>query len=261
MQIDFKEILKKITEHKSYPYIKGSVRGGLIYLVFAFTVTVTQSAFFIWFETNTKDFLILPNLWRAVLQTLLSYLLLNTVLLSFAIYHRSERLAFHAVRKEKDFDPEAERRALFLSGGFLTELFTLVLLFLLFPLEAALGYPVALLMQIPGLGSLHRALQGLIMLLLWVGGVVFLSIHARTDARKLWGERAGEYWKSKLWKSAYVKEKQNYSYARLVLRLVGYLALYIVGSFAFSHVLPIFISFFWLILTLSVESWFWWLLG
>ncbi len=261
MKFNIYELQKKFSTYKNFSYVMAVIRGVLIYLIYALMVTVTQIFFEIYFEANTQEYLMHLNLWMLLLQTLLSYLVLNTVILSFAIYHRAERLAFQAAHKTSGFDPAEERKELLSSGAFWTELATLAALFLLFPLYDAFVYPIHLISLIPKLDHMHSMLKSIFMLLLWSASVFFLSVHSRIDARRLWSLRVGEYYKSKLWKSARVKEKQSYSYFRLALRLTGYLIVYIIGSFAFSYVLPICISFSRLFVAFSLEGWFWWLLG
>ncbi len=261
MGFNIYELQKRFSTYKKFPYIIAVIRGVLMYLIFSFMVGITQVLFELSFEVNTQEYLTYPNVWKPLLQTLLTYLVLNTVILSFAVYHRSERLAFQAAHKTSGFDPAAERRELLSSSVFWTELATLAALFLLFPNHDAFIYPIRLIGLIPGLGHMHPMLKSILMLLFWSVGVLLLSVHSRIDARNLWSQRIGQFYHTKLWKSARIKELQSYSYFRFVLRLAGHLLLYVIGVYAFSYFLPLVISLSWLLSTLSVERWFWWLVG
>ena len=261
MQIDISEIRKRLTEHKSFPYIVAAVRAVLIYMIYAFMTTAVQLFFLGYFQKNTEEFLQYPDAVLAILQTLILYLTMNTVLLSFAIHHRTEREAFKKECAKGEYIPAQERRRLLHSGVFWTEIAVLAVLFLLLPLYAFYSYPVRLLELLLRGHTIPTFFQNVLVFLCYAVGIFLLSVHTRMDARRLWAVLPGQLIRSKIWKSMRRKEQQSYSYLRLCLRLGGYFLIYILGTFAASYVIPIVISILRLGVTFSAEGWFWWLVG
>ncbi len=223
---EWQESWEEFKKSPSYRHICAIARAGLIYLIYALmhfsTPPIQLQAEFIEFRgtLSYQGIVILEN----AIKLILSLLMLNSVLLTFALFSRDERIAF-LEKRTGEYDKKAERRNLLRSPYFLTEIITLILLVFLAPCGES--HTEALLTILPGEYIPHPALIRLIHGCFYGIFIFLINLHAHMDSRDYWLELPGRLSKSNFWKSMSVKKKQSYSYSRMVLRLVVYLLIYV----------------------------------
>ena len=218
---DYWAFRKKIEANKYYPYVMSVLRALLIYLIYVLTCFLTIPSFRKYYSSITAEFMVMPNLMRIIFETILLFLMLNSVILTFAIYHKSEREAFLEIHKEAAylFDARAERKNLLRSSVLAAETVALWAFFAVFPMPWGYDNAVLLMGNIP-------VLPKLIATLVFAVASFLIMLHSRIDARKMWLEMPERLIKKHFWKSMARKKRFQYSYFRMLLRLVGYTLLY-----------------------------------
>ncbi len=248
---ELKEVWEQFKTSKFYPYIRTAARTGLIYLVYALMLSATlfqlKRAFTEnaadYFETGAAPILILTEL-------ILSFLILNTVLLTFSMFSRSERTAFLKNRND-GYDKKAEREKMLRSPYFLTETVTLIFLMFAVPCCDCVGSLFTLWL---GQDALHPVLIRLIHGCLFGISAILINIYGHMDARAYWLELPSRLAKGSIWKSMSVKKKQSYSYFRMALRLAGYFLIYLLAGMLLPFVLVMFASVFALMILLLASA-------
>ncbi len=231
---EWKEGWEEFRKSRSYPYIRTIARTGLMYLIFSLMLSVTLIEFRFAFNEGSSIYFNNPhdyfnNAATPILlccELILTFLILNTVLLTFSMFSRSERIAFLENATE-DYNKKEERKKLLRSPYFLSETATLICLLFLIPCHDTVESIFALW---PGEGVLHPALIRLIQGCLFGIPAFFINVYGHMDARAYWLELPARLSKNNFWKSVAEKKNQSYSYFRMVLRLVGYTIIYILAS-------------------------------
>ena len=224
---------------RSYPYIRTIARTGLMYLIFSLMLSVTFIEFRYAFAEGSSEYF--NNAATPILlscELILTFLILNTVLLTFSMFSRSERTAFLENATE-DYNKKEERKKLLRSPYFLTETIVLTCLLFLIPCSDTVESIFVLWL---GEGVLQPALIRLIQGCLFGIPAFFINIYGHMDARAYWLELPARLAKNSLWKSMSVKKKQSYSYFRMALRLVMYAIIYIFAGMLLPSLLVAFAS-------------------
>ncbi len=224
---------------RSYPYIRTIVRTGLMYLIFSLMLSVTLIELRYTFVDGPSEYF--NNAATPVLlccELILTFLILNTVLLTFSMFSRSERIAFLESTTE-DYNKKEERKKLLRSPYFFTETIVLICLLFLTPCSDTVESIFTLWL---GKGVLHPALIRLIQGCFFGIPAFFINLYGHMDARAYWLELPARLAKNSLWKSMSVKKKQSYSYFRMALRLVMYAIIYIFAGMLLPSLLVAFAS-------------------
>ncbi len=241
MFLEWKAVWEQLKQKRFFPYARTAVRTGLLYLIYAAMLSAplyqlktsfTKNAAD-YFETAAAPLLILTEL-------ILSVLILNTVLLTFALFSKSERTVF--LENQADgYDKKAERKKLLRSPRFLTE--TATLIFFLFAFPCGDGVEALLALWL-GHGAIHPVLIRLIHGCLFGISAVFINIYGHMDARSYWLELPSRLAKGSIWKSMKHKKQQSYGYFRMALRLAGYFLIYLLAGMLLPFVLVMIASIF-----------------
>ena len=130
---EWKEEWTKFRKGQFFPYIRTVARTALIYLIYAIMVASTLHVLDSAFAKNAADYFdVTSDLILLGLDLALTFLILNTVLLTFSMFSRSERQAF-LENKPRDYDKKAERQKLIRSPYFFVETVTLILFLFILP--------------------------------------------------------------------------------------------------------------------------------
>ena len=210
-----------------------------MYLIFSLMLSVTFIEFRYAFAEGSSEYF--NNAATPILlscELILTFLILNTVLLTFSMFSRSERTAFLENATE-DYNKKEERKKLLRSPYFLTETIVLTCLLFLIPCSDTVESIFVLWL---GEGVLQPALIRLIQGCLFGIPAFFINIYGHMDARAYWLELPARLAKNSLWKSMSVKKKQSYSYFRMALRLVMYAIIYIFAGMLLPSLLVAFAS-------------------
>ena len=224
---ELKEVWEQFKKSRSYPYIRTVARTCLIYLVYAFMVSavLVQLEWAFGGEAgnyfDTKKALILA---MSITDLILTFLILNTVLLTFSMFSRSERKAF-LENRAGEYNKKAERQKLLRSSSFLTE--TAVLIFFLFAFPCSDSIEMLFELWL-GKGAIHPFLIRSIHTLIFGIMAFSINVYGHMDARDYWLELPARLAKGTIWKSMKIKKQQSYSYFRMTLRLVGYFFIYLI---------------------------------
>lgn len=253
-----RELIGRLKGHASFPYLLAVLRGVLSYLTMFLMLSVWHFLFLDAFGKNTLEYLDGLEFVIYLTSGVLFFLILNTVLLTYAIFARRERLAFlTGDRIAAAFDADAYRRELLRDRVFWLEVGVLILLGLLFPMTGCgQGSVLYFLESFPPIRIESVFLRGLLIRLPYAVGVILLAVFARVEARKFWLKKRSSLFQTQLWRSVERKSKRAYSYPRMILRLIGYLILYVFGTLALSVVIPTAGTVFAVILLLLMQPWF-----
>lgn len=227
----------------------------LIYLLFLPTIATLISTFRVPFFSSGGAVVLFFRKYatgvRLVTEIFLTYALLHSLILTFAIYHRLERRSFLAVHPSECTKKEA-RREILASRNFWTELILLTAFFLLHPIKWGIDAPLYL---IPHATALPKVVGKLILAAIFFIVTFFMELHARMDARKLWLEMPSRLMRGSLWKSMAMKKRRRYSLLRMMLRLYVHIAIYTIGAYYLPFLLQIVAIFFSAALTLLLLPW------
>ena len=217
----YRAFLIKIKEHKLFPYGIAAIRGVFMYVTYALMCLMTVDKFRSEFHKTVEDLAWNSQLLRILLEVILLFLMLNTVILTFSIYYKRDRLAFLAIYEQhpNQFDAKAERAKLLRSNLFYTELATLCICFLIFPM--LWGYD-----NFVWWTKENPVFAKVISTLVFTLASFLIMLHSRIDARNMWLEMPGRLAQKNVWKSMRKKKAAKFSYPRMILRLVGYALLY-----------------------------------
>ncbi|MBR7099251.1 MAG: hypothetical protein IKC59_07545 [Clostridia bacterium] len=246
---ELKEVWEQFKKWRSYPYIRTAVRTGLIYLIYAFMASVILFQLEWAFVGDAGEYFDLKKTLSIVTNItalILSFLILNTVLLTFSMFSKSERIAFLENRSD-EYDKKAERKKLLRSPTFLTE--TAMLIFFLFTLPCTDSIESLLTLWL-GKDVIHPILIRLIHTFLFGIAAFAINLYGHMDARDYWLELPARLAKGTIWKSMSVKKKQSYSYFRMILRLIGYFLIYLIAAKLLPVILMTFASVFELMIFL-----------
>ena len=234
---EYRERLKRLGNHRLFPYGIAVLRGVLIYAVYALMCSITLYYFRKHYLAITAEVMPYHGIVQMILEVILLFLMLNTVILTFAIYNKRERIAFLASHEtnSSQYDPSAEYARLISSKHFYIELATGCVCFLILPTLA--GYE-----NFVWWGKENPVLAKLTSTLVFAIAFFLISLFARIDAQKMWLELPSRLSKKQKWKSMRRKKAGQYSYWRMALRLVGYAALYAASMQIVSFVLAMIVG-------------------
>ncbi len=231
MEFDFEKTRNDIVSHRAFPYALSVIRGGLSYAVFALMSAIVLPQFRNAFYSTTEDIVKWDIAIMFLCELLLSFLMLNTVLGTFAIYYRRDRELFLAEHPSA-YEKSAERRLLLRSKCFWTE--TCVFAVCLLSFGFFVNYQNVLKAMLP---SFSPRLAHALLLALYLAGLVALRLFSAIDARDYWHELPRKLMKKSLAVSLDEKKKRIYSYWRMLLRLAGSTLLYAVGGLIITYVI------------------------
>ncbi len=246
---EIKELWASFQKQKIFPYACALGRTGLWYLLFFLMVrgilTLLSGSF--WAATSrnyaspSEYFGTAASAVLLACELILAVLLLNTVILSFALFAKNEREVFLAQygQAPENYDKRAERRRLLRSPAFLAECAALFLLFLLLPFWNGFSRLFVLLLgDVSRFSFLIRLLQASV----FGAAAFFLNLHAHLDAREYWLELPSKLMQSNLWESMEKKKLKTYHPLRLLWRLVKNFLIYAASAIVFPTVLVAFAS-------------------
>ncbi len=243
-----KEYQSKMKSHKAYPYTVAVLKGLLIYGIFYFFLSETlyQLQINAGEELDSTLYLITGILFSLMYL----FFILNTVILTFAVYSKSNRLYF---TKEHPTPTEEQM------GQFDRHEFRLMLVQVVVLTVCALAFPVEWfwfwLLQIPELSFLTPIVTRLLWMVLVFALGLYMTQFAAVDARKKWVELPTSLAGKQFWKSMQDKKQRSYSYFRMVLRLLGYGLIYILTVPAVVLVFPILYTVFRVFALIAVQPW------
>lgn len=248
---EFKEVWAEFKEKKCYPYVRTAVRTVLIYGIFAFILWATVMQVRVGFTGDVESYF---DKWtlplRLSVELLWSFLILNTVLLTFAMFSRSERISF-LENRTGEYNKKEERKKLIRSPYFATEVLTLCILFWIAPCNESVQ---ALFLLLPAEKTPHPALIRLIQTPVLAIPSFFIDLYGHMDARAYWLELPERLSKGSIWKSMDRKKKQSYSYFRMVGRLVIYFVIYVIAGKLLPTVLVMIASVLGLMIFLAASA-------
>lgn len=236
---DYVAFVQRVKAHKSYPYGLALVRGSAQYAAYAGMAALILSRWRYWIFSMAEGSFVHQGNINVILELILLGLMLNSVLLTFSIYHRADREAFLNTYTQETYNAKEEKKRLLCSRLFWLELGILCLWFFAFPVYGYSG----LLKLIPAVKSyLSPLLQRL--LLTAVFGIVafFILLFDRLDARNYWFELPGRLMQHRIWMSMSKKKEKKYGFGSFFLRLFGYAFLYLLALPAAIAVLIMLIS-------------------
>ena len=246
---EWNELWGQIKKHKSFPYLCALGHTGIWYLVYWFMskaiIVILSSCF--WAPTSQNY--VSPseyffNAAPAVLlacELILTFFILNSVILSFSLFAKNEREVFLAQYEQnaENYNKREERRRLLRSPIFLVETISLFLLFLMLP--AWNGFSRLFNMLFTNASSfsfLIRLLQAVVFGTL----AFFINLHGHLDAREYWLELPSKLMKKSLWQSMSHKKWISYHPLRLALRLFKFFLIYLATAYVLPTVLVAFCS-------------------
>ena len=248
---EWKEAWIQFRKSRIYPYAHTIARTALMYLIYALTTSIVLLQLDKSFRSDAADFFgVGAELALIIIQLIMSLLILNTVLLSFSVFSRSEREDF-LKNRTGDYDKKAERKKLLQSPYFLTETVALLFLLLFFPCSDSVSNLFSLWL---GENAPHPLLIRLIHEVLFGVPAILINLYGHLDARAYWLELPHRLAKNTIWKSSAKKKKQSYSYFRLTCRLMGYFLIYLIAGRLLPAVLMMFASLLVLMIFLFTSA-------
>ena len=237
MEFDLYEFRKKLLAHPRFPLSVAIVRGILSYACFGVMQAIVLPIFRNSFYKNAEDVIATPATFVLLCEILLSFLMLNTVIGSFAIYHRMDRETFLSRDVAVNYDRKAESQMLWRNFGMWVEIGVFILGLLLFGSSIRYSDALSVLpIEIPSIAP--KAF-----LFVTHAVVVILLRHfSAMDARDYWLDLPRRLMKKSLSESLNQKKKSKYSYWRLVLRLILAATLYSFGASILTVVLAVLLS-------------------
>ncbi len=246
------DLKNRIVGHKLFPHAMAVLRGILSYSFYALMCAIVIPAYNRKFDELLEGVFLRPVYPEIAFELILLLLMLNSVILTFAIYNRAERKRFLTGINDgiEDLDPKKERGRLLHTGVFWTELLTLFVLFVLFPMPWGFS---DLTKVWPLLHNAPAILKNTVIFLIFAVSTFLITLHSCVDAKKMWIEIPGRLMQHKIWMSLEKKSKRKFSYFSMMIRLVGYLLIYGVIVPMYVMIPGFFASVFRLALTMSFE--------
>ena len=193
------------------PYL----RGVLIYLIYALMLLFCMPFLRIYFAASATYFNY-PNLVLAILEILLPVFLARSVILTFSIYSRYERIDFLARADENTLE-ENEKARLLRQKNFWIEAGIFFLLYLLHPISW--GHDGILHLFPPSM-SWNPLLQKLLSLLIMPAVSVYFHLTMRIEAMNTWLEAPEKIAKKARFRSKAKARKKHFSLVRMFGRLL-----------------------------------------
>lgn len=231
------------------------LRPTLIYLLFLPTVATLIPIFRAPFVLNGGEavafFEDFATEVRLVTELLLTYAILRSIILTFAIYNRLERRPF-LLAHPSECEKKTARKEILTSRNFWLEIGLLTVFFLIHPTKWGIDAPLYL---IPRAATLPKIVGKLILVGIFFALTFCMELHARMDARRLWIEMPSRLMKGRLWKSMEQKKRRRYNLIRMSLRLGVHIAIYALGARFLPFLLQIVFMLFGAAITLLLLPW------
>ncbi|MBR2020433.1 MAG: hypothetical protein IKA05_08560 [Clostridia bacterium] len=222
---DYIHFLQKVKAHRAYPHVMAVLRAIGTYAAYALMCRLTVDSIHSNFHSIAEGYIPYEAVIREILGILLLILMLNSVLLTFALYHRLDREMFLQRATLEEYDARKEKGIILHDWPFWVELGSLWVFFLVFP--PIYGYS-HIWNLIPTLkAALSPILQRLLLTVLFAIASFLLSFHSRLDARNYWLELPGRLMSHRVWMSMSKKKQRKYSFGSFLLRLLGYMLIYV----------------------------------
>ena len=218
---DYAAFIQKVKTHTYYPYAMVLLRGGAQYAAYALMAYLTVPRFRSEFLSTADGAIAMASYFCVALELVLLGLMLNSVLLTFSIYHRIDRERFLKAYTQDTYDAKAEKKRLVRDPLLWLEISVLWLLFALFPVY---GYR-RMFVLLPFL-SISPLLQHVILIAVFAVASFLILMYTRLDARNYWFELPGRLMKHRVWMSMSKKKERKYGFVSFLLRLLGYALLY-----------------------------------
>ena len=248
---EWKEEWTKFRKSKYFPYVRTVARTSLIYLIYTIMVSTILNVLDSAFAKSASDYFeVGTELILLGLDLAMTFLILNTVLLTFSMFSRSERKAF-LEEKPREYDKKVERSRLIRSPYFFAETATLILFFFILPCRNDV---VSLFVLWLGDNAPHVFFLRLIQGGLFAVPTFFINVFGHMDARAYWMELPERLAKGSIWKSMKYKKQMAYSYSRMFLRLALYYGIYLLTAKLLPQVLLMFASLLGLMLFLLASA-------
>ena len=251
---ELREVYRKIKKHPAYPYVILVLRASLIYFLYLITV---GAACFLLRQGNLQA---LRDIFRdspipySVLGFTVSCFLLNSTVLNFSNFDRTERLAFWEAHPDNRFDPAAEKRAIRRSSKMWIEIAVICTLFFCItsPWHIAFAWIFELVEMIPWMPRIPAFIRRVVATSVFFGVLYWLETKARLLSRAFWiNLRRGDD-RGRLWESAETRIKRTFRYRTMVRKLVITYAVTFAGSAVFPMVAAIALTFIPLMVTMPV---------
>ena len=248
---EWKEEWTKFRKGQFFPYVRTVARTALIYLIYAIMVSSTLHVLDSAFAKNAADYFdITSDLILLGLDLALTFLILNTVLLTFSMFSRSERQAF-LENKPREYNKKEERKRLIRSPYFYVETAALIFFLVVLPCRNDVNSIFVLWL---GDNAPHEFFLQLIQGCLFAIPVFFINAFGHMDARAYWLELPERLAKGSVWKSMGYKKQKAYSYSRMALRLALYFGIYLLTAKLLPLVLVMFASMLVLMIFLLASA-------
>lgn len=225
---------KAIQAHVAYPYLREILRALLTYLSLFLMTRVVIHAFRQFYFQYTEE--ILGSTVGKIMDLPFVLLLINSVLLAFAIYQREEREVCLQNKDNITFSFWENLPQRLSNRFFWSKIIVFFLCFLQWPITVGFWRILEL---FPASLGLSPTLQRLCLLPLFLIAVIAIDCYTGIEAKRFWLETPSRLSKMQLWKSRKKKKAQVYSPFRLLLRLMGYTLIYLVGAFMLAIVIPV----------------------
>ena len=107
---DYAAFIQKVKTHTYYPYAMALLRGGAQYAAYALMAYLTVPRFRSEFLSTADGAIAMASYFCAALELVVLGLMLNSVLLTFSIYHRIDRERFLKAYTQDTYDAKAEKK-------------------------------------------------------------------------------------------------------------------------------------------------------
>ena len=234
-----------------YPHVRTVARTALIYLIYAIMVASTLNVLDSAFGKHAGDYFdVGTELILLGLDLAMTFLILNTVLLTFSMFSGSERHAF-LENKPREYNKKEERKKLIRSPYFYVETATLIFFLCVLPCRNDVKSLFVLWL---GDNAPHDFFLRLIQGCLFAIPVFFINTFGHMDARAYWLELPERLARGTIWKSMGYKKQKAYSYSRMTLRLALYFGIYLLAAKLLPLALVMFASVLVLLIFLIASA-------
>ena len=188
-----------------------------------------------------------------VIELFLTFSILHSFILTFAIYNRLERREFletHSV----EFDKKEVRRAICKDQGMWIELLVLQVILLLHP--SNWGF-FAVFAWIPGADSWHMMYRELFLVPISFAAVFVFELNARISARTVWVESPARLQQKRIWQSMAIKKRRHYDLWHMLRRLLLHIAIYTVSIVFMPFLMQVVYNVLMILTTVLFNLWLW----
>lgn len=237
MAIDFedaKKALDRIRSHRAYRQGKKLLRAVLMAGLFLAMAASTL----IFFRQNYNHYVagLLPEFIRSLCELLLLGLELNSVLLTFATYHKEERSAFLSrIREAEEFGVKEERKLLLHGSTLWVELAVMSFFFAISDASLLFGG-----LSFTATYGISQWVLRLVLIPVFLLLTLALLLYTRIEARRFWLDLPLRMAKKKSFASSRKQRVEHtYSVRRFLSRILGYWLLYLLGASIIPAIIPV----------------------